>query len=131
MRKDLNILIIDDEQNSRELLQFLLSKYFKEKYLLCLASSATEAEKQLKNTDFDIVFSDSKMPFETSNHLIKYNYNKNIQFVICTALGKNDVIDKFDFPVYFLQKPIDLDDFNTICKLILDSIIAKENTLII
>lgn len=131
LRKLINILIIDDEINSRDLIVNLLTKYFDVKYQVKTVGNIKESKEILHQNEFDVVFTDSVMPFENTNDLINSKQNKKTQFVLCTALNNTSFTNSFQFPVYFLQKPIDIEDFITICNLIINQIDAFENTLMI
>jgi two-component system LytT family response regulator len=126
-----NILIIDDELNSRELLYNLVLKYFDKSASIVAVDSILKAGELINQHEYDVIFSDSRMPFDTIDNLINIKRNKKTQFVLCTALNNNEVKNSFHFPIYFLQKPIDIEDFKTICAMIKDQLKAIDNALII
>ncbi len=131
MQAQLKILILDDEKNARELIVQLLHRYFAADFSVSEASSAKEAQQLFQHQVFDVVFSDSKMPFSDGIELIESITTKQTQVVLCTALGLADFKNTFTFPVYFLQKPIDFDHFKAICEIILLQINGFKNELII
>lgn len=56
--KGIKLLIVDDEFNTRE----ALSRYLGKKFDVASAENGSDAIEQLKNTDFDLVLTDLRMP---------------------------------------------------------------------
>ncbi len=86
MKNKINILIVDDEQIMRDLLDKILSR---EGYNIITATDGVDALEKLNCTKVDIVISDMKMPkmngFELLKH-IKTDY-EGIGIIIMTAYG--------------------------------------------
>lgn len=86
MKNKINILIVDDEQIMRDLLNKILSR---EGYNIITATDGVDALEKINCTKVDIVISDMKMPkmngFELLKH-IKADY-EDIGIIIMTAYG--------------------------------------------
>ena len=86
MKNNVTILIVDDEEVMRGLLQKILHR---EGYNVVIANDGADAVDILKNQDVDIIISDIKMPnmngFELLQH-VKNNLN-NISIIMMTAFG--------------------------------------------
>ncbi len=108
---NLNIAIVDDEKNQRELLSGFLQK---KKYNVVSFPSGKEILQYIKNNPLDVIITDYKMPEITGYELlqkVKY-FSNEIEVIIITAFG--------DIPLavnsmkeganYFLTKPVDLDE---------------------
>lgn len=86
MKNNIHILVVDDEEMMRELLNKILSR---EGYNIITACDGEDALQKIASQKFDIVISDMKMPkmngFELLKH-IKADY-QNISVIIMTAYG--------------------------------------------
>lgn len=129
--KVFNILILDDEADSRELLGNLISKYFEHPHKIVYSKNYSEAVLNIQKFTFDVVFSDYKSPNYNNIKLFELLSNKKTQIVISSALGIESFKNTDNRPLYFLQKPVDIDDFKTICQMVIKNILAYENYLII
>jgi two-component system, NtrC family, response regulator PilR len=69
MRGSIRVLVVDDEETLRNLLNSILER---EGYEIECASSVEEARKALQAQAFDVVVSDIKMPKESGYDLLKY-----------------------------------------------------------
>lgn len=126
-----SILIIDDEPNNVELISSLLNKYATFPFKLWVAHTVDKANDILGNITFNIVFSDYKLPKMVGTSLINSLTHKQTQFVLCTAYAYKKFENDFEKPVYFLQKPIDIDIFKTMLTHIYQTITAYEKDLIL
>ncbi len=86
MKNKINILVVDDEQIMRDLLEKILSR---EGYNIITATDGVDALEKLNSTKVDIVISDMKMPkmngFELLKH-IKADF-EGVGMIIMTAYG--------------------------------------------
>lgn len=131
MGKVFNILIIDDEADSRELLGNLILKHFEYPHQIVFSKTFSEAVLNIQKLTFDVVFSDCKLPNYHDNKIFELISHKKTQIVISTALGIEAFKSNDKRPIYFLQKPVDIDDFKTICQMVSKNILAYENSLMI
>jgi signal transduction histidine kinase/ActR/RegA family two-component response regulator/HPt (histidine-containing phosphotransfer) domain-containing protein len=101
IKRDLTILIADDEAFNRKLLQEIL------KPLDCqmhMAENGEQAFELLQNERFDIAFLDIKMPLMTGNEVLHYyrhfeNANEETKFVAVTATTSDQRINLSAFDV--------------------------------
>lgn len=118
-----NILIVEDDSRQRKMLKRIL---LREGYDAETAEDGRSALKKLKNSFFDLVITDVRMPGMTGKELLE-NIKKidpQLPVVIVTAYGKvgdavNMVVHKGAF--YYLEKPIDNDQLKSEIKRALKS----------
>jgi len=105
--KNTRILIVDDEQLIRKMLQKYLSE---SKYIVDTAENGTSAIDKLQNENYDLVLTDLKMPTMGGAELLKVMSKKfpNIPKIVLTGYGTNDdIILALKTEAYdFLTKPI-------------------------
>ncbi|MBT8387865.1 MAG: sigma-54 dependent transcriptional regulator [Ignavibacteria bacterium] len=122
--KDYNLLIIDDEQSQRELLEGYLKK---KGFNVYTADSGSEGIKIVNENSIDIIFSDYKMPEMTGLELLEkvLNINPEISFVIITAYGTvENAVKAMQIGAYdYISKPVDLDELD----LLIERIIERKN----
>jgi len=86
MKSDISILIVDDEEMMRNLLEKILSR---EGYRILTAVDGVEALEILKADSINLVISDMKMPRMDGFELLKVikREHANIGIIIMTAYG--------------------------------------------
>ena len=84
-----HILVIDDDDRLRELLQKYLTK---EKFLVSVASDAIQAEEILESLQFDLIIVDKMMPQKNGVEFIKTLRENDNQtpIIMLTAMGDID-----------------------------------------
>ncbi len=121
--EDYKILFVDDDSAIRSIVGKYLSK---EGYKVSLAESGVEALKLLKDNNFDIVFTDFKMPGINGIELLARikEYRPEIEVIIVTGHGTlESAIEAMKTGSYdYLQKPFKLD----LLKIIIDRIIEEK-----
>lgn len=121
----LNILIVDDEQNLRQLLSKVLSK---EGYKTYTACDGLEAYELIQGTDIDIIISDIKMPRMDGIELLHKvkAMEADIGFILITAFATTETaIDALKNGAQdYVTKPF---DFNEIINAVSKISIAKNN----
>ena len=114
----LTAIIIDDEKNSSEYLNNLLTRYFVSQIHVCdTASNIQDGVELIRLNNPDIVFLDIEMPNENGFKLFDYfNGNANFEVVFTTAHEeyaikaiKNNAFD-------YLLKPVDKMDIMSLLK---------------
>jgi len=87
--KGYKILIVEDDQKMNQGLVHIISK---EGYIVESVDSGEKALKKIKDTQFDLVISDLKLPGIDGRQLLKATkkYDADILFVIITAYGTVD-----------------------------------------
>lgn len=113
MNSTIKAIIVDDEPNSREMIDFLL-KASKDVQVLDKCDNITQAFESIKTYNPDIVFLDIEMPggsgFDLVQMLRETSYNPTIVFV--TAYNQF-AIKAIKYAAFdYLLKPIDIDDIN-------------------
>lgn len=140
--KTLDVIIVDDEENSRDYLAKVLEKFCPDVNLLAQASSVAEAVELIKKLTPQLVFLDIEMPKENGFELLKKFDTINFAVVFVTAFEKY-AIKAFKLSALdYLLKPIDLEDLqqviqkaklnnsqllNTQYKTFVENITQKEN----
>ncbi|MEA3498688.1 MAG: response regulator [Campylobacterota bacterium] len=102
----LNVLIVEDGEDIREIMSSTLEKIFK------TTRTAVDGEDGLKkfNEELpDIIISDIRMPNMSGNEMINKikNINPNIPIIVVSGHGR--LIDKENKADLFLNKPIKFD----------------------
>ena len=106
-----SILIVDDEQGQRTVLQTILKR---EGYHMETAENGVVALEKFDEKMFDVVISDMKMPQMTGRDLLREikKRDPNLPVLIVTAYAElNDAIDLIarEGAFYYLEKPIKID----------------------
>jgi len=124
----INLLIVDDEVQNRELIEVILHK---EHYALYFANDGEEALKILETQTIDLLLLDLLMPkvdgFETLKHLKTKNIPQP-KVIIITALGDepNKALAE-DYKVDgYVQKPYDIIDLKQQIKKVLEKEVDKK-----
>lgn len=104
----MNVFIIDDEENIRELIGLLINSYFPDFSIVGEASNVDGAVtklKQLKNVD--LVFSDLIMPNKIGFELFEEIENKNFEIIFISGYDQF-ALQAFTYSaIDYLLKPID------------------------
>ncbi len=130
--KNINILIIDDEKNQRD----ILTGYLRKKgFNLFSASNGDEGINIVETNLIDIVFSDFKMPGKTGLEVLQEvkKINPKIDFVILTAFGtiENAVTAMRKGAFDYITKPVDLDELDLLIERIIENnSLRSENELL-
>jgi len=118
-----SILIVDDEENVRKLLQKV---FLKENYITHIASNAEEALHFIDTFQVDVVITDIKMPGMSGIELLNRirEIDTSIQVIMITAFATLDTaIDALKMGAKdYITKPFDLEDVLLSVKKIIRSI---------
>lgn len=117
MEPSKRILVVDDEQLVRWFLERALKKWGHE---VISVGSSGEAVSQLKNSAFDIIFTDLRMPEGNGTDLIKVLREKpdGIKIVVCSAFITSELADDFKKKgILILKKPFKLAELENTLKL--------------
>ncbi|MBU0650278.1 response regulator, partial [bacterium] len=119
-----SILILDDEQD----LHYVFDRYLGERYDLIHALTMEDALKiGLKSTHIDLVITDIFLPENKTGFEFVYKIrelNKEVPIIIMSAYGDqftSDLIEniKDTFVCYFINKPFDNDEMETLIEKVL------------
>ena len=109
------ILVVDDEQNSREGLTKIL---IKEGYEVVAAESGETALSEAKKQDFDLIITDLRMPEISGIDVLEQIREKkpDIGVIIVTAYGEvNSYLKAMTLGAFeYLNKPIKLDELRRV-----------------
>lgn len=110
---ELNAIIVDDEEQSRKSLFFLLNAYCPTVKIRGIACSVAEARSLLRLGDINLVFLDIAMPAEDGFCLLPYLEDGKASVVFTTAHNQYAIRAIKASALEYLLKPIDLDDLKT------------------
>jgi len=123
-KKDINILIVDDDSSLRNMLSIVLRK---EGYSISNAEDGRNALKFLRKNNTDLIISDIKMPDISGIELLKKvkTINKELPFILITAFSStNDAIEAMKLGADdYITKPFNLDEL----KIIINQTLHKKN----
>jgi len=111
------VLVVDDEQNSREGLSKILTK---EGYKVHIAEDGEKALQEAEDYKFDLIITDLRMPDMDGIEVLKKvrEKNKSIGVVIVTAYGEvNSYLTAMNLGAFeYLNKPIHLEELRRVIK---------------
>lgn len=109
------VLVVDDEQNSREGLSKILTK---EGYEVYTAENGKKALMEAENHRFDLIITDLRMPEMDGIEVLEKLRKKNreIGVVIVTAYGEvNSYLKAMNLGAFeYLNKPIHLEELRRV-----------------
>ena len=105
-------LIIDDHSDSREKLEFLLTKYFEEVELLPYADSGKAGIAAIEQHQPDLVFLDIELGDMTAFEMLERLDDIKFHVVFCTAYDKYAIKAIRFHALDYLLKPIGKDDLS-------------------
>lgn len=119
MKKDLNILIVDDEQELRSTIVRVMTQLFSDKSLnLIEAENGLQALSKFQQHDFDLVLMDVRMPeMDGLQTLEKIKEKDPSTFVVIMTAHSNlnDAVQAIKLGAYdYLEKPVDTDKLQEI-----------------
>ena len=125
---NLNAIVVEDEETSREILKNYLAKYCPNIILKGEAANVDEALVLIRNNDLDIVFLDVEMPYGNAFDLLDKVGDRQFETVFVTAYN-NYAVDALNaHAAYYLLKPISIDKLIEAVDYVME-IKEKENTL--
>lgn len=107
--KELRAVLVDDEINARENLQYLLEAFCKEVTVVAEAATVETAVAQIQKHQPDVVFLDIEMPRQNGFQLLDAFESINFEVVFITAYDQHAVRAFQVAAVDYLLKPIDID----------------------
>ena len=121
----IKILIVDDEREEREGIDYLLKRY---QYPVetVQAANGAEASRYIHSHKVDILFTDVKMPVMNGLDLAKEvnEYDPQVKIIIFSAYGEFEYAKQAleANAVSYLLKPIELDEFRQLMDDVIDSV---------
>lgn len=133
--KPLTIMIADDDQDDKELLQFLFDKNDHFELLGCFDSGIEVIEEIVEKGNIpDILIIDMYMPFLTGTEVVHKLQESGVvhnmnTFVISTTINLTEQEKYLENPsVKFIKKPVTLVEINDLPGIILESLNFRNNT---
>lgn len=131
-KKSGKILIVDDENNIRELLKIFLEE---EGYDVNTANNGKAGVEAIRNNIFDLVITDLKMPEVSGFELLKTvkETTPDTVVVIITAFGTTEsAVEAMKHGAFdYIQKPFKIDDIRLIVKNALEKHVLQEQLSIL
>ena len=130
------ILVVDDDIILRKVLFALLEK---ERYYVELASNTEDALEKIKETAFDLIISDIRMPGMDGFKLLEKIRTMNVDSAVIFITGYGSVSDAVEAiklgVVDYIEKPFDIGQFKNLVSQILNELylqraIAKDKLLV-
>ena len=124
------ILIVDDEAIERRCISFILEN---SKYSLEIeeAENGQKAYERLQEKEFDILFSDVKMPFMDGIELVSvaHKLQPDLQMVIFSGYGEFEYAKKAmaSGVSNYVLKPVDPAEFENTLNLLVEKITERRN----
>ncbi|MBA4055599.1 MAG: DNA-binding response regulator, partial [Marivirga sp.] len=103
-------VVIDDEQDSREILAGYLSKYCPDVLVSGFGESVSTGLEAIYKHKPDIVFLDIEMPYGNGFDLLEKVNNVTFETVFVTAFDNYAIQALNQSAAYYLLKPIDIDE---------------------
>ncbi len=110
MNKKLQSIIVDDEQDSREILGNYIKKYTPSVVVLEECSNIQEAKEAINKHDPDLVFLDIEMPFGNAFDLLEQLEVINFEVIFITAFSQYAIQAFNQSAVHYILKPLDIDE---------------------
>ncbi len=105
----MKVLLVDDETDLVEIMEFLIQTTFNAEVVVEKANSGNEAIKLLSQDKIDLCICDHNMPNGMGSDVLKYIIEKNLQtkFVLCSTVVPKEKPQEYPAAhVYFnIQKP--------------------------
>ena len=109
-------ILIDDEKNALEMMEWLLQTYCPEVEILAMCQSAEQGIVSIKKHHPDVVFLDIEMPRMNGFDMLEQFDKLSFEVVFCTAYDQF-AIKAFKYSALnYLLKPVDPDDLKATVK---------------
>lgn len=103
-------IIVDDEQDSRNILSNYLNKYCPNVEIMGTADSVASGVKAIEEHNPELVFLDIEMPYGNGFDLLSQVKNITFETIFVTAYDNYAVQALNQSAAYYLLKPIDIDE---------------------
>lgn len=110
MPEKLSVIIADDEQTSRDLIERYVNKYCTNLEVISKAVDAIDAIAQIKELKPDLVFLDVEMPFGNAFDVLEQTQEVDYQTIFITAFSDYAIKALNYSAAYYILKPISIDE---------------------
>jgi two-component system LytT family response regulator len=110
MPDKLSVIIADDEQTSRDLIERYVNKYCTNLEVISKAIDAKDAIAQIKELKPDLVFLDVEMPFGNAFDVLEQTQEVDYQTIFITAYSDYAIKALNYSAAYYILKPIRIDE---------------------
>lgn len=103
-------IIVDDEQDSRDILESYLTRYCTEVEVIAICANIDEAQKAIKKYQPQLVFLDIEMPFGNGFDLLERIGEPEFEVIFVTAFSQY-AVQAFNLSAArYLLKPLDIEE---------------------
>lgn len=106
----INVIIVDDEPKSRDVLKTLLNRFCSEVHILAQAGSVTEAKELIRQHNPDLLFLDIEMPGGNGLELLESGATGNAEVIFVTSYAHYAIPALRLSAVDYLLKPIEVEE---------------------
>jgi two-component system, LytTR family, response regulator len=129
MSNKLRVLIVDDEQDSRNTLENYLIKYCGEIEIVDKCENIQLAKKVIDKEELDIVFLDVEMPYGNGFDLLDSLHKMDFEIIFVTAFSHYAIKALNLSASYYLLKPVDIGELEEAVNKVRKNKLSQDNQL--
>ncbi len=133
MSNKVSILIVDDEIDVADIINFLLLDFIQIDLTTAISLSGNEAIKALSENTFDYCICDHNMPNGTGNKVLKFITEKNLKtkFILCSTVTPRSHPEEYPASQVFfnIEKPDVISGLEKLKDIVMKNYTMEENTV--